>query len=646
MDNTHKRNNIKHITQNKIKDVKHLLKEHLKQSHAKNQFAIFGNAYTDEEEYVGVGLGQGSTDCSKNKKITGDMYIRLASTTKLIGALAMAKAFEDGLITDIDGSVADYCPEFHKDRLTVIDKLYAVRSCNGFLGVPKYLKFVSSIDAEEWKNTHSITKAGAVMLWNLKYYIINKEFSINGDGNIPLNDSDNNPIFLADPVDEYDPRTATSLNESALEYVFIYTTKPCTIQMTIRHLLAMQSGLGYAWHVLSNSINSLVSAAAYPAGQKYIGLLQKVKRDNVNNKDDAFDMLVAPYYNHQYSQTDIIRLRLNYPLLCQPGQDTMYGCEPSIFGAVISGAIKKFKHNIQSIPSKIELKNYFIKKNISTSVDYLQHALFTPLHIHNIWFSAGSSTPPNDVNEKLITAFFVGDDKDPDHIGSNQAPNNTASWCTDYPNTGFYTFQKYSACSIHDPYAGGYDAGGATTPHQYCKLLKLIINKGVYKGKQIIGRHAINYILTPQLSPTNNGVNPDLKNNGVFNTGKSILWSFGNPNLEMNGVTMVNRIDNKQLYLPYPNPNNLTIGTLSLLLPDYGSWCCGFSKLNNDGLSTIRYPNSYSTYSWDGIYGTTYIFDIDTGYYIYSGTQCWSNGISTAPVPFQIDCFKLFSAII
>jgi CubicO group peptidase (beta-lactamase class C family) len=69
---------------------------------------VYGNAFTDEEIFVGVGIGNSKV----NKPVDKDMYWRWASMTKLLGNIILTAALEDSIIESLDDPIYKYIPEF------------------------------------------------------------------------------------------------------------------------------------------------------------------------------------------------------------------------------------------------------------------------------------------------------------------------------------------------------------------------------------------------------------------------------------------------------------------------------------------------------------------------------------------------------
>ena len=94
------------VNKKQIKEVKELLKTNNQLSGALFSACTFGNAFTDEEIFIGAGDGR------RNEKISKDMYWRDASMTKLLGLLILGASLEDDIINSIDDKVSKYIPEF------------------------------------------------------------------------------------------------------------------------------------------------------------------------------------------------------------------------------------------------------------------------------------------------------------------------------------------------------------------------------------------------------------------------------------------------------------------------------------------------------------------------------------------------------
>jgi CubicO group peptidase (beta-lactamase class C family) len=157
-------------------------------------------------------------------------------------------------------------------------------------------------------------------------------------------------------------------------------------------------------------------------------------------------------------------------------------------------------------------------------------------------------------------------------------------------------FKKSVGYSGGDKYAGGFAESGVGTLSDFAKLLKMIINKGIYYKningqKQIIRilqEQSIEYLLNPKA---------DFKNNGG-------IWSCGS-------------------------------GTINFIQP-HEIWAGGFAVTNRYKGEKLPIGIGSNVYRWMGYYGHHYYFDTITGNYIIGGIESsnasWTpNNISFEP---------------
>lgn len=93
------------ISEDKLIQVQNYLQESNRLSGARFSALVFGNAFTNEEIFIGAGEGR------PNQPISPEMYWRWASMTKLLGLITLGSLLEDGIIEDLETPVAYYLPE-------------------------------------------------------------------------------------------------------------------------------------------------------------------------------------------------------------------------------------------------------------------------------------------------------------------------------------------------------------------------------------------------------------------------------------------------------------------------------------------------------------------------------------------------------
>lgn len=343
-------------------------------------------------------------------------------------------------------------------------------------------------------------------------------------------------------------------------------------KITIKMLINSQSGFGYSFWGIGATRATFVDGLlnVFPTVQNYTAWLQNIETntgyaDTITSSYDKYG-LINDKPTITYTQS--IKERLKYPLLCDPGTTNIYDTGITFLGAVISAALAK--KGIQQ-----------------TAAEYTKSRILDPLGMTKTWLNCGALNPPSDVLTKLTNAFFVRKDTG-NASGSLYKGDNvdydTLYGCFDTAANGdgfktqeldVFTQKKINNYLSNDSYAGGYDWSGCGTMSDFCKLLKLLINKGYNPAtkKQILSKQTVEWILSSKysLNTLAKGMNAPINN-------------------------AINILDNGN------------------------TWCGGLSKFL-DGSDEARYPFGPYTYSWGGYFGTTFIFDIQTGNYMVSGTQ-------------------------
>jgi len=212
---------------------------------------------------------------------------------------------------------------------------------------------------------------------------------------------------------------------------------------------------------------------------------------------------------------------------------------------------------------------------------YIREKLFTPIGINNeLWWS-NCETGPSDQAGRLVEVSFRYSytlSTGPWATGTLTAPTNTLVWSSQYQGDSYSSY--VSSFFYKNTDVPSFNAGIVGTPTMYCKLLKLIINNGVYSGKQIIAKHSIKW---------------------MFNSFGAAGQLFEARSLYGGGGPSANQ-----------------------------KWCLGFVKTddsvssayneeNTGNVGILTFPMTSNVCGWGGFYGTQYLFDIETGYYIMIG---------------------------
>ena len=348
--------------------------------------------------------------------------------------------------------------------------------------------------------------------------------------------------------------------------------------ITIRMCLQSSSGFGYSFLGSGSTRAALVdSFSGTKSGQNYIAWLQ-----NIENNNSSADTLTSSYDNELLTFTESIITRTKYPLLCKPGTTNIYDTGSTFIGALIGVALQKSGIN-------------------KTAAEYTQSRIFEPLGMNNSWLCCGSLNPPDDVLSKLTNAFFVRQDTGSSISGSYEKGPNVlydtlyGVFDENANGDGFQNQQlnaivqeKSTNNLLTDKYAGGYDWSGCGPMSDFCKIMKLLINKGYNPENQtiVLTEQTVEWILTGKYSPERRAFGLSIPNYELFN----IL-----------------------------NPS--------------ATWCGGVSKFL-DNTDTLPFGFGPNTYTWGGYFGTTFTFDTETGNYLVSGTQAslasWPLSNSTA----------------
>jgi len=488
---------------NQIERVKEYLDKNNSDSKAPFSACTFGNAFTQEEIFIGSGNGG-----PNGEPIDSSMYWRWASMSKIIGLVTISAALEDGIISSLNEPIYNYIPEIANITSYVSDSKKGT-GVDAF-GTPKY-----------------------------------------------------DQILTTDP----------NLGKS----------------ITIKMCLEGSMGFGYsAWGSAASRATLVDSFQGTKLGQNYIAWLQ-----NIENNNGYADGVNSSYDNNVTTITEVIIERTKYPLLCKPGTTNIYDMGITVACAVLNSALKKKGINL-------------------TAAEYTKERIFNQINMNKTWLCCGSLNPPEDVLSKLTNAFFLRKDTSPSISGSYQkGPNvlyNTiyGVFDKDADGDGFKS-QMYDAIikqeipnySTNDRYAGGFDWVGCGTLSDFCKILKLLINKGycLETQTQVLTNQTTEWLLTGKYSDAQKAIGLSIPNSELFN-----------------------------------------------LLQPSATWCYGTSRyLNNT--NTLPPGFSPNTFTWGGYFGTTFIFDTQSGNYLVSGTQVSGSSWLQTNVSFQPDANMIWSIL-
>jgi CubicO group peptidase (beta-lactamase class C family) len=529
------------INPESIIQVKKYLQSHNELTGAPYSAYVFGNAFTNQEEFIGVGIGQKYDQSGNivNTPVNEDMIWRWASFTKLLGTIMIAKAVEDGLIESIDDPVYKYVPE----------------------------------------------------IGDINQYV---------SGSTYLGTTDNYGTFMYD--------------------ISINTVPNLGKTITIRHLINSSSGIGYTfWRLGLTRVATLnnqkytdfETGQVYPPGTpppnnssfaNFIAYLQYLeKQENINNGSNDIDVFTSYYYGDEITFTDLILNRIKFPLLNPPGTktNTNYGADLNVLGAVIGGALRN-------------------KGILKTASEYCKEKIFDPLEMTNSWLSCGSLPYIEGSQSKIIDCCFYR------KLGAFQLPNSfdnqkgtNVSYNTLYvssdPNVqddGFVKqingqlFKTYQGVATNF-YSGGFAESGIGPLTDYSKLIKMIINNGIYtnisgENITILKKQSIQYLLTPK-------ANSDLSNPYIG------IWSCG-------------------------------AGTTNFVQP-YETWGGGFAIADRYKGESLPLGVNPNVQRWMAYYNMHYYFDTVTGNYLLGGVQISNASWFPNNIPVEPDIQKVWQIL-
>ena len=270
------------VSQNAINLVKEYLETYNGLSGASFSGYVFGNAFTNEEVFIGAGIGQkyDANGILVNKPIDETMIWRWASMTKLLGTIIFCKAIEDGLICTLEDPVSQYVPEVSNINTYISGSTFTGNYDN--YGTPIY-------------NVTITTQQGL-----------------------------GNTMTLRDLIN----------SSSGLGYTFWGLGNTRINYLNQQSYTDFTTGITYPAGTLPPNNSTFAN---------FIGYIQYLeKQTNINNGSDNVDVFTSYYYNKPVTFTDSILARIQFPLLCKPGTttNTNYGADLNMLGAVISGALQ------------------------------------------------------------------------------------------------------------------------------------------------------------------------------------------------------------------------------------------------------------------------------------------------------------------
>lgn len=495
-------------------------------------FCVVGNAFSGNEVFTATG-----TINPTGVRWNENHYVRLASQSKIIGGMVVAKMMEEGYLSPLD-SVSTYIPEFS--------------------GTGYYITYATGTIGSFQSGPGSYT--GTLAPYNLNTLTIAHLLGFQ----------------LGIPSSEF--LTGRSLTvwqtTTPVDYALNYSYQECIKALDLGRVLGA-SGC----YAVGNGLRD----SGYDGFYKSFGYVNGLLND-----------YILTLCNCLKKGSVILSFR--------PGE-----LETGFNGLFVPRAQYGVAFTILSYLCNKALQ----LKGGPTLTQYIRDKLFTPLEINDGLWWGNCETGPSDrfsntVEVSFRTAYTLYTGPFATGTQSPGLPLNTLVWSSQYPNT------SYSSSIVPNPILQdppNLNGGLIGKPSLYCKLLKLLINKGVYKNQagqmiQVMSRPAVNW---------------------MFN-------SFGAAG---------------QLYLARSLYNSGTPTANQV-------WCCGFTKQDDSLASSYnienpgnigfnQFPISTNLCNWGGFYGTAFCFDQDSGYYICAGAQEPASGNNINTIDFQRQLVPLMS---
>lgn len=549
-----------------------------------NSFVAYGNANTTDINVKVSGKQSDGSDVPANP------YFRLASCSKIIGALCAAKLMSDRWI-NLDTPIAAYLGNGTVDA-SGIEHGDVIRDSSGNpLTAPWKSANRQIIDT----SGNLTTMAAAWAAWGA----------------------------------EQTPVVAT----------------PCP-DITVNHCLTMCCGLSYDYWTFARYTGlmefvkdntSLQRASQYG----YSDYLTAYATGQVGTSFTGTTMaaparLFDASGNPTYTSDQYVGLLSSQPLSSLPGVFCEYGRGYDLLGFFFDQVIKQ---NLSAF------QTYYGNTNIVDAITFMQQLIFIPIGMNDTWVSGGQSEPPTDVKTRMISASFARNKIS--NVGAKCAPygildtsqNNLRSVngvavakysCTDasgFTYTGYFDSSNNAltvfadhvpkdtnATSVNELYyapknsslkhVGQMGSAWGMSAQSYAKMQRLQANKGfdIVSGRRIIAKSAMSFISQASVP---NGTYVGLTDYDHFKNfhnipleysfaiSQPLLWSYGGLRV-MNEGSMPNNS-------PYA-----TLGSAAFNLP-----------INNNGF----YPMVEGGKYWTGVYNNVWYMDPDSGNFAVWGTS-------------------------
>lgn len=328
--------------------------------------------------------------------------------------------------------------------------------------------------------------------------------------------------------------------------------------ITLRHLLTGESGLGYQFFGLGAS-SQILSTGSDSTSMKIYNKFYSDASANNFSVDTIYQSFNSKGQIDTFTQS--IQKRCQFPLLFRPGaynQNTTGNPTVGVYDTGLTYLTAFLSAFVKS------------KGQYTSLLDMMNKTLFLPLEINNIFFNCGSFPPPADKVPAIADAYFCRSSTFTQGIGSGIVANQMYS-VYNVPSGSVKDGFVYQSVDVYtkptssdDKYAGGFDWSCLCSLNAYAKIVSMLMSGGIYFQKQILSKAVVNWVLAPKNNP---------------------------PTMSVCGP-----------------------GTADLLKGR--NWCYGFAQYD-----TGNFPYTPFQYTWDGYFGTTVNFDINTGNFSITGSQ-------------------------
>lgn len=361
---------------------------------------------SSENDGTSYKLYAGYRNIVGDSPVTRDSFVRIASMTKLVTALTVAKLHEKGYL-HLDDPVGKYIPQYKKQRVIKIlapeqtltfSTLDATSSSREVIvhldaavanaqelvgeyvgiqvlpgsgevtglplkGIFRVVETLSSTALKVLLNDPVPDIAGGGLSYEASFKLDVLPSPFSDDSPASDSDSDSDSGSGSDSDDEEAvlygainvPTAPLELQSPLLAPRFYYTTVPTQSKVTIRQLLNHTSG-----HVYYDAINALAKQSI----AKEYAVCAGIARELFGLKNTP----VAPVDDLDVLQW--AKLTAGVPLAFQPGTNWSYGLHLAVAGAVAVKAYRYRKRNAQPKPTLIDVQKELILNKLGIDAFY------------------------------------------------------------------------------------------------------------------------------------------------------------------------------------------------------------------------------------------------------------------------------------